>query len=159
MLLGSNIRPAEHLPRALAALRARLPVMGWSTVWETPPVGTTGPPFYNAAVAVRTSLTPEALKARVLRPIETALGRRRTADRFAPRTIDLDLVVYDGRVWDADVWRYAHVAVPLAELLPTLRHPETGETLAVWALRWQQKTSLRRVHPPGWPSAHGMRRA
>lgn len=151
LLLGSNIRPAVHLPQALEHLRRRLTVVACSSVWHTPPVGTAGPPFYNAAVAVRTALSPQALKRRVLRPIEAALGRVRSADRYAPRTMDIDLVVYAGQVVDPEVWRYAHIAVPLAELLPDLRHPETGETLAQVAARLHQAGgALHRVTVPGW---------
>ena len=152
LLLGSNIRPEAHLPQALRLLQQRLPVVAVSRVWETPPVGMTGPAFYNAAVGIRTALPPDVLKTEVLRPIEAQLGRVRPADKWAPRPIDLDLVIYGGRVVDPDLWRYAHVAVPLSELLPDLRHPQTGDTLAVWAARLAQGVPLRPVTPSGWPS-------
>lgn len=153
LLLGSNIRPEVHLPQALNLLRQRAQVFAVSRVWETPPVGTAGPPFYNAAVGLLTDLPPEALKRRLLRPIEAQLGRVRTSDKFAPRTIDLDLVVYANEVLDPEVWQYAHIAVPLSEILPGLRHPKSGETLARCAARLLHETpSLRQVTPPGWPT-------
>ncbi len=151
LLLGSNIRPEVHLPQALRLLRQRLTVVAVSRVWETPPVGAQGPPFYNAAVGLLTDLPPDALKARVLRPIEAQLGRVRTGDKFAPRPIDMDLVVYANEVLDPEVWRYAHIAVPLSEILPGLRHPQTGETLAQWAARLAQQATFRPAAPPGWP--------
>ena len=152
LLLGSNIRPEVNLPQALTLLRAQVPVFAVSTVWETPPVGTEGPSFYNAAVGILTDLPPEALKRRLLRPIEAQLGRVRTGDKFAPRPIDIDLVVYASEVLDPEVWRYAHIAIPLSEILPGLRHPQSGETLARVAARLAQKTDCRPVAPPGGPT-------
>ncbi len=157
LLLGSNIRPEVHLPQALRLLQQRLPVVAVSRVWETPPVGMTGPAFYNAAVGIRTALPPDTLKAEVLRPIEAQLGRVRPADKWAPRPIDLDLVVYGGQVVDLDLWRYAHVAVPLSELLPNLRHPQTDEPLSVWAARLAHGERLHPVSPPGWPPSFTVR--
>ena len=151
LLLGSNIRPQEHLPQAWARLQALFPIVGVSRVWETPPVGTTGPWFYNAAVGILTARSPEALRDEVLRPLERSLGRVRTADKYAPRTIDLDIVVWGREVLDPDLWRWAHVAVPLSELLPDLRYPITGETLAQVAARLRRVTPMRPVAPPGWP--------
>ncbi len=147
---GSNIRPAEHLPRALRALRARADVLALSTVWETPPVGAAGPNFYNAAAWVAAPYSPERFKQAVLRPIEAALGRRRTADPNSPRPIDLDILVVGRRVVDEDVWRYAHWAVPVAEIAPDLRHPHSGERLETIAARLAAATPLQVVVVPGW---------
>ncbi len=121
--IGSNIEPEKHLPTAIAALSEYVYIRAFSGVYETPPVGAPGtPPFLNMAVLVETDLTPAALRARVLRPIEQRLGRVRQPDPNAPRTIDLDLVLYreGGRVCvvDADVAHYAHVAIPVAEIAP-----------------------------------------
>ncbi|HEY58952.1 MAG TPA: 2-amino-4-hydroxy-6-hydroxymethyldihydropteridine diphosphokinase [Anaerolineae bacterium] len=152
LLLGSNIRPEVHLSQALDLLRQRAQVFAVSRVWETPPVGTDGPLFYNAAVGILTSLPPDALKRRLLRPIEAQLGRVRTGDKFAPRPIDIDLVVYASEVLDPEVWQYAHIAIPLSEILPDLRHPQTGEPLARYAARRAQEADCRPVAPPGWPT-------
>lgn len=147
---GSNIRPAENLPRALRLLAARLPVVALSRVWESPPVGTQGPNFYNAVVVVAAPFSAARLKTSVLRPLEAALGRARAGDPNAPRTIDLDVLVAGSRVVDADVWRYAHWAVPLAEVAPGLRHPQTGEPLALIARRLAASVPLREVQVAGW---------
>ncbi len=147
---GSNIRPAENLPRALRLLEVRVPVVALSRVWEGPAVGTSGPPFYNAAVVVRAPFSAAHLKETILRLIEAALGRMRTADPNAPRPIDLDVLVEGSRVIDADVWRYAYWAVPLAELAPGLRHPENGQPLRALAKQLAHTTPLRSVEVPGW---------
>ena len=100
-----------------------------SSVWETEAVGSPGPSFLNAAVAYQTPYTPATLKDRVLRHIETQLGRIRTADKNAPRPIDLDLIIFDGQVLETELWKRLYMARPLAQLLPNLSHPITGRTL------------------------------
>ncbi len=157
---GSNIAPAENLPRALALLCARPPVtvLTLSHVWETPPVDAPGPNFYNAVALISFPLDAEHLKQQVLRPIESALGRVRTANPNAPRTIDLDILVAGHRVRDASIWHLAHWAVPLAEVLPNLKHPESGQTLTTIAQQLANRTTLRVVALSGWEIqnlAHG----
>ncbi len=148
--LGSNIRPAQHLPLALQALQARTRVVALSSVWQTPPVGTQGPNFYNAVAVLTVPFPARHLKNTILQPIEAALGRRRGPDPNAPRPIDLDLLVEGHRVLDADVWRYAHWAVPLAEVMPGLQHPQTGEPLAAIAHRLAKNAAIRQVALPDW---------
>jgi 2-amino-4-hydroxy-6-hydroxymethyldihydropteridine diphosphokinase len=84
-------------------------------------------------------MDPFTFKTEVLAEVERRLGRVRTADRNAPRTIDADLILWNdealdlnGRhhIPDPDLLRFAHVAVPIAELAPQMRHPETGEAMA-----------------------------
>jgi len=142
--LGSNVEPARHLPAAVAALRERAPVERVSSAWATAPVGPAGqPPFLNAAVLLTTELPPERLRDELLHGIERELGRVRSENRYAPRTIDLDLAVYGGRrlrlgdreIPDPDLLREAFLAVPAAEVAPDWVHPVTGETLATIAAR------------------------
>jgi 2-amino-4-hydroxy-6-hydroxymethyldihydropteridine diphosphokinase len=139
--MGSNIDPALNLWKAFRALDERFGVVASSKVYQTlPALGAVGPSFLNAALELRTQLGPEALKLEVLRPLEAALGRVRSDDRNAPRTIDLD-ISYHGdfviddpesgiRIPDPDALRWAHVALPLADLDPDRRHPEDGRSLA-----------------------------
>lgn len=163
--LGSNIEPRENLPRALEGLRRRLTVTAVSHVYETAPVGTAGAPtFLNAAVRAVTHRSPEDLKWRLLRPIETELGRVRTGDRNAPRTVDLDLVLYGSLVLrdpeqgltlpDPDLCRHAHLALPVADVAGELRHPVTGTPLAEIAQTFRDTPGVR-VLGPGeidWPA-------
>lgn len=157
MALGSNVAPERNLPEAVRRLAELVVLRRVSSAWATPPVGPSGqPPFLNAAALVVTELDPGDLKARVLREVERALGRVRTADRFAPRPIDIDLVLWAprlgsredrgeaeggedagerARVLDADLEREPHLAVPAAELLPGWTHPATGEPLERLAAR------------------------
>ncbi|RMF45514.1 MAG: 2-amino-4-hydroxy-6-hydroxymethyldihydropteridine diphosphokinase [Anaerolineae bacterium] len=133
--LGSNIQPEENLPRALRLLARQVEVVAVSRVWETPPEGVEGPAFCNAAAHIRTPLSAKQLKWEVLRPIETALGRVRGDDKFAPRPIDLDIILYAGKVLEPDLWRFAYLAIPLADLLPECRHPVSGTRLSQIAQR------------------------
>lgn len=138
LLLGSNINREYNLPEAVRLLHMMTEVVAVSTVYETAPVGLTEQPaFFNAAAHIRTPLSPLAIKQTIIDVIEQKLQRVRQADKNAPRTIDLDIVLfnqavleYDGRhIPDPDLLLFPHVAVPLAELAPALRHPETGIAL------------------------------
>ncbi len=141
--LGSNIAPETNLVKAIEMLRQHLPVEAISRAWETPAVGSSGPNFINAVAQVKTPLTPGLLKSLVLRRIEVQLGRVRTANKNAPRTIDLDILVFDGQLMDPKVWTHAFVAVPLSELLPGYTHPNTRQTLAEVATRLSAETPVK----------------
>jgi len=136
--LGSNIDSERNLSEAVRRLALYCRLVAVSPVYETTPVGTTDQPnFLNAAVLIETALTAAELKTRVLRTIEQELGRVRTEDKNAPRTIDLDIALFGDQVLDLgprhipdpDILMYPHIAVPLADLAPTMRHPEDGRTL------------------------------
>jgi len=129
LLLGSNIRAEENLRLAVRRLQERTDVLRVSSVWESTAVGSDGPDFLNLAMLVFTPLEAAALKTQVLRPLEAEMGRVRSADKNAPRPIDLDIIVFDGEPVDELLWKYAYRAVPAAELLPDLRS-NSGETLA-----------------------------
>lgn len=143
LLLGSNIQPERNLRRAITLLDRWFGLLGISSVWETPPVGSDGPNFLNVAVRLRTTLDPQSLKETVLRPLERSLGRVRTADKYAPRPIDIDIMLWGNQAMDEDLWRYAHAAIPVAELLPHLRREAGGETLAQVARRLSSHTPIR----------------
>lgn len=113
-------------------------MMQVSTVWETQAVGSSGPNFLNAAVLVKTELEMRDFKAQVTSCIETTLGRVRTQDKYADRTIDIDILTYDGVVMDANLWLQGFVALPTSELLPDLINTETGNTLLETASRLRE---------------------
>jgi len=129
VLLGSNILPELNLPQAIVELGQQMVVTSISSVWQTEAVGSSGPDFLNVAILGFTRQHPTRLKTEVLRPLEAKMGRIRTGDKNAARTIDLDIVVFDQHPMDRDLWKYAYVAVPVAELLPELTHPITGVRL------------------------------
>ncbi len=138
--LGSNIRPEHYLPEAVRLLRQHGEVIAVSSAWQSHAVGSDGPDFLNACVLFCTSLDAQTLIWKILRPIEAQLGRVRTADRNAPRTIDIDLVLFDDEPFDQDFWSAPFVVVPLAELIPHYPHPYGYENLATIAARARRKT-------------------
>ena len=127
--LGSNISPEINLIKAIFLLKTRLQVAAVSTAWESPPFGSQGPNFINAVALIQTELTRAELKRRILRPIEDQLGRVRTADQNAPRTIDLDILIYDEYVVDSKIFDHPYLALPLAEIIPEYKQPGSDKTL------------------------------
>jgi 2-amino-4-hydroxy-6-hydroxymethyldihydropteridine diphosphokinase len=138
--IGANIGPEVNLPRALELLRENVQVLMVSQAWETRAVGADGPNFLNACALLLTPLSAAELKAKVINPIEDRLGRMRSDDRNAPRTIDLDIALYDDSALHLSNWDHAYLLVPLAELLPDLPHPVTGERLSDAAQRVSRAT-------------------
>lgn len=121
LLLGSNIQPEENILLAVEHLKHSVDILKISSVWQSPSVGFAGPDFLNLAVLAATPLTAAELKEQVLRPLEDRLGRARTADKNAPRTMDIDIILFDSVELDPILWQYAFRAVPVAELLPEYR--------------------------------------
>lgn len=154
LVLGSNIEPEQNLPAAAGMLAEYGTVCRVSRVWESPPADRSDQANYlNAAVLLRTPLNPYEIRSRAIDAIEQRLGRRRDpSDRYAARTIDIDLALfnseeleYDGRrIPDPDILTRAFVAVPLAELSPDYVHPVTGRTLAEIAATFEPSGLIAR---------------
>ncbi|MBX3406319.1 MAG: 2-amino-4-hydroxy-6-hydroxymethyldihydropteridine diphosphokinase [Phycisphaeraceae bacterium] len=161
--IGSNLGDrAAHIAGAVAALAA-LPgtvILCRSEAIVTAPVGLPGGadpggPYLNAAALLRTTLTPRELLSR-LHAIERAAGRDRAAEigRWGPRTLDLDLLLYDGQVIDEPGLRIPHprmherafVLEPLAQIAPEFVVPTLGRTVAALlaALREREPRPARR---------------
>jgi 2-amino-4-hydroxy-6-hydroxymethyldihydropteridine diphosphokinase len=137
--VGSNIDPEDNISRALEQLATHVRVEAVSTFYRTAPLARPSqPPFLNGVVKARTGLDARTLKLDVLRGIESVLGRVRTADAHAARTIDLDILLYDStiieepklRIPDPDIRERPSLAIPLLDLAPDLVLPDTGERLA-----------------------------
>ncbi|WP_405227575.1 2-amino-4-hydroxy-6-hydroxymethyldihydropteridine diphosphokinase [Lentisalinibacter sediminis] len=135
--VGSNIRPEENLRLACAELERRFGDLDLSSVYRNPPVGFDGEDFLNLVAGFDTEGDPEEVIAE-LEQIHRLAGRQRGAERYGPRTLDLDLLLYDDLVTEGppltlprdDVLKYDFVLGPLAELVPDLVHPVDGRRLA-----------------------------
>jgi 2-amino-4-hydroxy-6-hydroxymethyldihydropteridine diphosphokinase len=119
-------------------------IVAVSTVYQTTAEGRPEEPFfYNCVVELETHSPPLELKSCVLRRIEWTLGRMRGQDKFAARTIDLDLILYDELVLssekltlpDPEIARRPYLAVPLHELSPALVLPGWGTPISDIAAR------------------------
>lgn len=159
--LGSNVNKQENLPASIRLLAQKCRIVAISPVYETLPVGLPDQPnFLNAAVIVETEMQPAMLKRNVLSWIEKRLKRERSGDRNAPRTIDLDLALFNDEVCeynghdvpDPDVLHFAHVAVPIADMAPQMRHPLTGEPMVKIASRLMREATAENDDSPAlWP--------
>lgn len=144
LALGSNIRPERFIPLAVDELAKQFTICRVSSVWETPAEGFVGADFLNAIVHIQTNMTPVSLKYRILRPLEAQLGRVRTEHKYSPRTIDLDILIHGDEVLDNEIWYQPHLAVPLAELLPEMKHPSSGESMHQIARNFKNFTKISR---------------
>ena len=144
LLIGSNIDPINNSKLAINEISKLFPITKISSYWESAPIGSPGDNFINFAVMISTSLDYETLKYRILRNIETRLGRVRTSDKYSSRTIDIDIIFDDQTITEDNLWDFAHIAVPVSQLLPDLVHPDSGEKLKNIA-RELKKTSWIRM--------------
>ena len=143
--LGANIDPKINLPAAINLLSEKVELVSASSIWSSPPVGFDGPNFFNAAVHIQSLFSMAALKRDVLLKIEKELGRQRKKNKFAPRPIDLDIIIFNDLEVEIDIWRYAYLAVPLAEIHPQYRNPRTGEKIIEFAESVKKETSILKV--------------
>jgi 2-amino-4-hydroxy-6-hydroxymethyldihydropteridine diphosphokinase len=119
--IGSNISPEENIKKAADNLNLLFPSIRYSSAWESPPANGVGADFINFVAEVYSSLSPKELKNDVFGPLEIAMGRLRTEDKNAPRTIDIDIIIYNNQIIDAEIAEQPHVIVPLAEINPTFK--------------------------------------
>lgn len=133
--IGSNIDPQKNLAVALKELGKRFGNLEKSSVYRSKSYGFDGDEFLNMVVAIDSELTPIEIHTH-LEDIQRAAGRDRAARGYSPRTLDIDLLLYDDLIIDeppirlprADVLRFSFVLGPLAEIAPELRHPETHQS-------------------------------
>ncbi|MEA3253945.1 MAG: 2-amino-4-hydroxy-6-hydroxymethyldihydropteridine diphosphokinase [Chloroflexota bacterium] len=136
--LGSNLGAREkNLAQALLLLSQKARLERTSSIYETEPVGYSEQPrFLNMACRIRTSLSPRQLL-HLAKGIETRMGRVPSFPN-APRPIDIDILLYDNQIMRTEdlaiphprLAKRAFALIPLAEIAPKLRHPETGKSIA-----------------------------
>ncbi|MCU7921640.1 MAG: 2-amino-4-hydroxy-6-hydroxymethyldihydropteridine diphosphokinase [Candidatus Thiodiazotropha sp. (ex Dulcina madagascariensis)] len=151
--LGSNMAPRKHLPEALRDLGGLFGELSVSPVYESEAVGFTGDNFLNLVVGIRTRLTPRELVVR-LKQVEERHGRYRSDEKYASRTLDIDLLTYGDQVIDDgpiqlprdEILHHAFVLLPLSEVAGGEVHPQTGRTYdQLWRQFDKQDQSLWRA--------------
>jgi len=140
--VGANLEPEMNIEAAIGALSQEVRITAISTFYRTEPIGSTVQPSYiNGVLQALTHYSPRALKFQILRKIEADRGRVRTEDRYAARPIDLDMLLYDDVVIqaeglelpDPEVRERPFLAAGICEIAPQLLWPGTGEAIAQWA--------------------------
>jgi 2-amino-4-hydroxy-6-hydroxymethyldihydropteridine diphosphokinase len=151
--VGSNVQREASIRGAVADLRRHFGPLRISPLYESEAIGFEGAPFYNLVVGIDTRLGVAAIN-RILRDIEDAHGRVRGPNKFAPRTLDLDLLTWGETAGSIDgcelprdeILKYAFVLAPLADAAPGERHPVAGRTYAeLWAQMAPQAQPLVRI--------------
>ena len=157
--VGANLGDAPATVRAALQALGRLPgtqCVAVSSLYRSAPVEASGPDFINAVAELRTQLPPLELL-RALQAVEQAFGRVRS-ERNAPRTLDLDLLLYGDQVMHSDALTLPHprlhlrafVLRPLAELDPALPLPGLG-ALGPWLQRASDQAIERLTGAPTIP--------
>ena len=146
---GSNVDPVANLRRAVAALRAAFPGAVVSRAYSNTAVGFEGEDFVNLVAGFDTDASLADVLA-VLHAIEAQCGRPREAPKWAPRSMDLDVLLFGDRVGEfpgaklprPDLLKRAYMLGPLAEIAPDVVHPTLGVTIGEL---WQRFD--RAAHP------------
>ena len=135
--LGSNVSPQRHIGIAIERLGSAFDDLRLSPLYRSRAVGFEGNDFINGVASVRTTLSPRALRD-WLRALEDEHGRERNVPKFSDRVLDVDILLYGDRVQDVEglklprpeIFHFAHVLRPLAELAPERVCPGDGRTFA-----------------------------
>jgi len=138
--IGSNIDREYSVVQGVRALQNRFGELVISAVYESAAVGFAGDAFYNLVVGFKSELSWEDIQQQ-LRKIEDDNGRERSAEKFKSRTLDIDLLIYgkldlQDKGVDlprAEIFEYAFVLKPLAEIAGAELHPQTGKSYSrIW---------------------------
>jgi 2-amino-4-hydroxy-6-hydroxymethyldihydropteridine diphosphokinase len=160
---GSNVEAEKNIRRAVELLRAAWPEARFSAPVRSTAAGFDGDDFINFVVGFHTDLPLAAVLAR-LHAIEAQCGRERAAPKWAPRSMDLDVLLYGDAVGEfpgailprPDLLRRAYMLGPLAELAGEVVHPSAGKTIgALWRDFDRGAHPLHRLQLTWWPPAAG----
>lgn len=135
--IGSNVDAVANIQAAIKALRSQYGALELSTIYKNKAVGFEGDDFLNLVAGLETEQSiPELVDS--LHAIEASQGRDRHSAKFSPRTLDMDLLLYDDEIFRSasvniprdEITRYAFVLLPLFELIPDYVHPRLGSSIA-----------------------------
>ena len=150
--LGTSIEREKYVQQGLIALHDAFGELTLSSLFESEAVGFKGPNFYNMVIAVTTQQTVEEV-AQLLKDIELQHGREVNAQKYSPRTLDLDLLLFDDLILEKpaqiprdEITKNAFVLWPLAEIAGDKVHPVINLTYKeLWSEYNQDKQQLTKV--------------
>ncbi|NQY65067.1 MAG: 2-amino-4-hydroxy-6-hydroxymethyldihydropteridine diphosphokinase [Alteromonadaceae bacterium] len=156
--LGTNINRAFHVQQGLDALSHHFGELKLSSLFESDSIGFEGTAFYNLVVGLSTDLSvAEVVK--ILREIEIANGRSLASKKFSPRTLDLDLLLYDDLVLESpaqiprdEITTNAFVLWPLSQIVPKLKHPILHQNYESLWEEYDQTSQQLKIMPLNWNS-------
>lgn len=162
--IGSNIDPERHIRSCLRALVLEFDHLKVSPIYQNPAEGFVGDDFLNLVVAFETPDSAPQI-ARKLNLIENLLGRLRAGEKFGPRTLDIDILLYGDEVIQfgkysfprKELVKYPFMLKPLVDVCPDLKHPVTHE---LFSTLWAQLSQTNPILTPitldrsGLPNCH-----
>lgn len=159
--LGTNIDRELYVEKGLTALAQQFGQLTLSSLFESEAVGFSGSPFFNMVIGANTNQSLDEVAA-ILRKIEFDHGREKDAKKFSPRTLDLDLLLYDNviattpaQIPREEIVHNAFVLCPLAEIASHLVHPVLQVSYQqLWQNYDKQRQVLRKV-PLTWQNSLG----
>ena len=154
---GSNVEPEAHLRRALDALHDEFAPLRVSRAYRNAAVGFAGADFINLVVGFDTGRGVDQVLER-LHAAEAACGRERHAPKWAPRAMDLDVLLYGDLVCERpglilprpDLVKRPYMLGPAAEIAPDVVHPTLGSTLGELWQRFDREAHAMRPVDLGW---------
>ena len=154
--LGSNVEREHYVKEGLNALSQGYGQLTLSSLFESEAVGFSGAAFYNLVIGITTFDSIEQV-AQELKTIEFTHGRAKEAKKYSPRTLDLDLLLYDNLIINTpaqlprdEITKNAFVLWPLAEVAPLLIHPVLNINYqTLWQEYNKSSQKLRKV-PLNW---------
>jgi 2-amino-4-hydroxy-6-hydroxymethyldihydropteridine diphosphokinase len=158
---GSNVAPERHMSQAVAELERAFPGVRFSSWYRNRALGFEGEDFINLVAGFTTTLPVRAVLER-LHAIEARCGRPREAPRWAPRSMDLDVLLYGDLVCEEpglklprpDLVKRAYMLGPLAELAPEVMHPTAGLSVGeLWRRFDRDAHPLERLTRPLGPGS------
>lgn len=135
--VGSNVEKEKNIVAGLNSLRETFSNLLISPIYETEAVGFAGDNFYNLVVSFESDFSAREIF-ETLRELEFKHGRVKNSQKFSPRTLDLDLLLYGDEIIEnatlklprLDIEKYLFVLRPLADIAPNLKHPILKKTYA-----------------------------
>lgn len=158
---GSNIEPARYLSRALEELAKVYSPITPSPAYRNKAVGFTGDDFINLVIGFHTEDAPDDVR-RQLQKIEAACDRPKDAPKWAPRTMDLDILLFGNLVSNEpglviprpDLVKRPYMLKPMADISPDVRHPTLGKTMReLWEAFSSGEHSMVEVSLGGAPTS------